>query len=77
MIRNLKVGELLYLLDADWRYGSGTLSLRVTEILDQQAEAGWVHVKGYPIAPDGRRLAERPLWVSEAALALRRTHCTP
>ena len=64
----VRIGELLYLHEGDYRYGRGRLWLRVTAIIDTTTDPDWIQLRGIQLAWNGARLAERTAWVRTQAL---------
>jgi hypothetical protein len=69
-------GDVLQLAENDYRFGRGTLTMRVTEVLHlQQLPDGlWVSVRGVTLLRTGQEGPERQVLVRVSALgrALRR-----
>lgn len=73
----VKVGDLLHLKEADYLYGKGELTLRVTVIVDDSSDQ-WAELRGVEILWNGERAPdERRVWVSVPALRLPRTRTSP
>ena len=49
------VGDLLMLTEAEYKFGTGTLRLRVIKVSDRQPEPGWIPITGIEIRWDGSR----------------------
>jgi hypothetical protein len=66
----VKFGDVLRLGEADYRYGTGFLVLRVSEVLDVQLlnDGPWVNVRGVELRPDGSPGEQRQALVRVAAL---------
>jgi hypothetical protein len=64
----VKVRELICIKEEDYRYGLGTLTLRVTEVPEQLTNPEWVEIKGFEIAWNGERKTERYVTVRVSAL---------
>ncbi|WP_433221316.1 hypothetical protein ACQP00_20305 [Dactylosporangium sp. CS-047395] len=61
--RPVRVGDVLFLRDADYRYGAGDLRLRVTVAPVESPEPGLMVVTGVPVRPRGRDGVERRVYV--------------
>ncbi len=59
---------MILLEEADYRYGIGSLKLRVVEVATLHARAEWVGVRGVEIRWNGSEGAAREVLVRVAAL---------
>jgi hypothetical protein len=66
----VSVGETLRVAEADYTFGLGPLTLRVTAVvgIEQYHDEPWVNLRGIELGPGGREGVERPAQVRVAAL---------
>lgn len=76
MMLPVSVGELLYLREPDYKFGTGDVTLRVTAVIDGP-DSGWIELRGFEIGWNGSRGTERTIYVSMEALRLPRTRRAP
>ena len=69
----VKVGDVLKLAEEDYRFGVGSLTLRVTALLHVQElpDGPWLYLRGVTIRWDGSEGAVRQVLVRLAALRRR------
>jgi len=69
----LKLGDVINVGDADYKYGTGRLILRVTTIGDRtrSADDEWVDLDGLELRPDGTQLGVQPRHAAVRVAALR------
>jgi hypothetical protein len=72
-VTGVRVGDVLHLREADYRYGAGPLVLRVTAVADQQCDPEWVTLRGVEIRWTGAPGDERTTQVRRTALRDPRT----
>ena len=72
----LRLGDVIDVGDADYRYGIGRLILRVTTIGVQRATAAgdWLDLDGLELRPDGTQLGAQPRHACIRVTALRNQH---
>lgn len=58
----LKLGDVIEADDRDYKYGTGSLILRVTRIGGQQctADGEWLDLDGLELRPDGSQIRPQP-----------------
>jgi hypothetical protein len=75
-VTTLKIGDVIDVEDKDYKYGTGRLILRVTEIGSRRstADGDWVDLEGLELRADGTQLGwqPRPAAVRVTALRVRR-----
>jgi hypothetical protein len=75
----ITVGDVLELAEADYRFGVGPLTLRVTALLHVQvmADGPWLYLRGIAIRPDGSDGESRQILVRLSALRRRQAADQP
>jgi hypothetical protein len=66
----IKVGDTITIKEADYYFGSGDLTLRITGLPPDHLPDGsdWVQITGVQIAWNGQEIGERTALVRTAAL---------
>jgi hypothetical protein len=69
----LRVGDVVDVEDRDYKYGTGRLIMRVTQIGGEQraADGDWVELDGLELRPDGSQFGVQPRHASVRVAALR------
>lgn len=65
---SVEPGDLLRLADAEYRYGDGPLTVRVTAVFREQPDPEFLHIQGLQILWDGSRGKKRFLAVLREAI---------
>lgn len=69
----LRLGDVIDVGDADYRYGTGRLIMRVTTIGSRRGttDGGWLDLDGLELLPDGTQLGVQPRHACIRVTALR------
>jgi hypothetical protein len=77
VIPPVKINDLIHLREADYCYGLGDLTLRVTALPERLPDPEWVDITGIEILWNGNHGNERTVRVRASALQQPRTRSTP